>query len=94
MLYLGNRRATRKPITQEPQEPKRQVEIYKDEEGQPKYAQGTCSRNNDCTPAGCGQEVCSDDPTLITACILYPNAPDPNIYACGCVEGKCVWYKR
>lgn len=93
MLFFSNRQVAREPVSKPPQEPQPLVEIYMDEAVQPKYAQGTCSTEGDCTPAGCGGEVCSDDPGLITTCEVKPDAPDPNIYKCGCVEDQCVWYK-
>lgn len=92
-LHLSRPKLAQRVATSVSTEPKDRVEIYKDEDGRPKFAQGTC-QDNDCTPAGCGQEICSDDPTLITACILNPDAPDPDVYTCGCVEGKCVWYRK
>lgn len=74
--------------------PMRAVEIYKDEKGKSKYAQGTCNSDAGCTPAGCGKDVCSDDPGLITTCEAAPDSPDQNIYTCGCIDEKCVWYRK
>jgi eight-cysteine-cluster-containing protein len=67
--------------------------IYQDEEGEPKYSQGSCKADSDCTPAGCSSQICSNDPSLVTDCAIREDFPDKNIYGCGCIEAKCVWYK-
>ena len=67
--------------------------IYQDEEGNPKYSQGFCKTDSDCTPIGCSSQLCSSDPDIITTCEFSEDFPDKNVYDCGCVEVKCVWYK-
>ena len=66
---------------------------YKDESGQPKYAQGTCEADEECSPAGCSAQVCTNDPGLITTCEIKEDFPDKNIFSCGCIKTRCVWYK-
>jgi len=67
--------------------------IYQDEEGKPKYSQGSCKADSDCTPSGCSSQLCSSDPDKITTCEFSEDFPDKNVYGCGCIEIKCVWYK-
>lgn len=66
---------------------------YRDEQGKPKYAQGRCQADSDCLPAGCSSQICSSDPDIVTTCEFREDFPDKNVYDCGCLEAKCVWYK-
>jgi len=61
--------------------------------GEIKYGEGTCSTDNNCTPAGCSREVCSFDPDLVTTCEVKADMPDTNVFSCGCFEGYCAWIK-
>ena len=68
-----------------------EVQVYEDNKGNLKYAQGNCKRDSDCTPAGCSKQVCSSDPNLITTCEVRSDFPDIFVYTCGCVKEKCAW---
>ena len=70
------------------------VVIYTDKDNNPKYSNGTCKKNSDCTPAGCSSHICSNDPDLITTCEYRDDFPDILIYSCGCVNGLCVWFEK
>ena len=67
--------------------------VYADDEGNPKYAQGDCQIKADCQPAGCSMHVCSNNPELITTCELVDDFPDKEVYKCGCIENRCLWYE-
>ncbi|MEZ4315813.1 MAG: hypothetical protein R3A79_07880 [Nannocystaceae bacterium] len=64
----------------------------------PQYArrEGTSFKNDcggdaECTVGGCGSEVCSSDPGVMSTCELLAGEV-PATAACGCVEGQCIWY--
>ena len=69
------------------------TDIYLDKAGNPKYSLGSCQNNSECNPAGCSSEICSNDPNLVTTCLFRSDYPDKSVYACGCIENTCVWYK-
>jgi len=71
-----------------------EVNIYKDEKGNTKYSSGYCKKDSDCSPSGCSNHICSDDPDLITTCEYRDDYPDILVYACGCVNGFCVWFEK
>ena len=54
-----------------------------------------CAADSDCKPGGCSGQVCSGaDENIITTC-EYRECYNAEAYGvkCGCVEGKCRWYK-
>ncbi len=71
-----------------------EVDLYLDGQGIPKYSLGACKGDDDCTPAGCSLEICSDDPNLVTACFFSDDYPDKTVYECGCIKNSCVWIKK
>lgn len=68
--------------------------VYADEKDQPKYSRGSCQKDEECVPAGCSGQLCSNDPGLITSCELRSDFPDKEKYACGCVETSCAWFEK
>jgi eight-cysteine-cluster-containing protein len=50
-----------------------------------------CERDGDCHVGGCGGEVCSAEPDVITTCEVLP-VRFPEGSACGCVERQCRWW--
>jgi eight-cysteine-cluster-containing protein len=68
--------------------------VYQNEEGNPKYSQGDCEKDSDCTPAGCSSHICSNNPDLITTCEYSKDYPSEDEFDCGCVDNQCVWYKE
>jgi eight-cysteine-cluster-containing protein len=50
-----------------------------------------CSADANCLVGGCGSEVCSADPGVMSTCELLPGEV-PATAACGCVSGQCIWY--
>ena len=50
-----------------------------------------CKADTDCHTGGCGGEVCSADPGVMSMCEVPP-APLPAGTQCGCVEAQCRWW--
>ena len=62
--------------------------------GNSRFSHGKCQTDADCHIIGCSLEMCSADPDLMTTCEILGNAPDKNIYACGCIKNLCGWYRK
>jgi len=86
-FYLSQQ--TKKTINQEPRGPV----FLKTESGELKYAQGSCTSDNECFQSGCSSEICTSS-KVITTCELKEDYPDPEKYQCGCLENLCVWYEK
>lgn len=71
----------------------RESQIYQTADARPKYSYGSCTKNSDCTPAGCSSQICSSEPKLLTTCEFAQDFPDKKVYTCGCLNKTCVWYK-
>lgn len=69
-------------------------EVYKDEKGDLKYAEGNCKVDSDCFVGGCSSELCTNVQGAISICIYSPDFPDKSVYECGCWEQKCAWIKQ
>ncbi|APR79401.1 Tryptophan synthase alpha chain [Minicystis rosea] len=50
-----------------------------------------CSSDDDCSAGGCGGEVCFN-PSLSSG-VSTCDCTTPAKASCGCVEGKCAWWK-
>jgi hypothetical protein len=52
----------------------------------------TCSTDADCTAGGCGGELCYN-PAMGGGISTCECTTPTNVTGCGCVAGKCSWYK-
>ena len=67
------------------------------------YSEGNCADDSQCVWAGegCGggHGMCTNEPQkyrgMVTTCVVNPDFPSNNGYACGCIvsAGKCGWRK-
>ncbi len=52
----------------------------------------TCSTDADCTAGGCGGELCYN-PAVGSGISTCDCSTPTNVSGCGCLAGKCSWYK-
>jgi eight-cysteine-cluster-containing protein len=50
-----------------------------------------CAEDSDCSVGGCSHEVCSAQTGVKTSCIAHSDSPRDA--TCGCVDGRCIWYR-
>ena len=50
-----------------------------------------CHADADCKVGGCGGELCTAEPDVVTACVGYSD--QPRDATCGCITGQCMWYR-
>lgn len=62
--------------------------------GSSRYSHGECKQDHDCVKQGCNLEMCTSDKNLMTTCEIDGNAPDKNIYNCGCIKDTCGWFLK
>ena len=92
-IYITNRYRTSKDTPTNSQN-SYLITVYKNEQGYPKYALGDCRSDAECIPAGCSEQICSNDPDLATTCEVRSDFPDKNSFSCGCIENLCLWYRE
>lgn len=69
------------------------IDIYQDANRNLKYANGACSKDSECSLAGCSSELCTSQTGIVSACIAIKDHPQDLGYTCGCYKNKCSWLK-
>ncbi len=54
---------------------------------------GECARDADCFIGGCASYACTPVEDLMSECLDAP-ALAPREASCGCVAGRCIWWRR
>ena len=72
--------------------PKDKYEILTNKNGEPIFSTGNCSSNLDCFPSGCSSQICANH-EVVTTCELV-EIPEKETYTCGCINQRCVWFRK